>query len=90
MIFYKAKHILLEDKEDAEYVLELLTSGKSFEALAKEYSECDTGKSGGDLGRFSSGTMDAKFERALYHLELNKVSKPVETKFGYHIIVRLE
>lgn len=90
MIYYKAKHILLADKEDADYVLELLDSGQAFEALAKEYSECDTGKDGGNLGRFSSGSMDAKFEQALYHLELNKVSKPIETKFGYHIILRLE
>ena len=90
MSYYKAKHILLEEIEDADYILEQLATGISFETLAKEYSECDTGKNGGDLGRFSSGTMDAQFERALYHLEINKVSKPIKTKFGYHIIIRLE
>jgi parvulin-like peptidyl-prolyl isomerase len=90
MTYYKAKHILLEDEEDAIYILEQLDSGVLFADLALEYSECDTAKNGGNLGRFSSGTMDAEFERALFHLEIDKVSKPVKTKFGYHIIIRLE
>ncbi len=86
--YYKARHILLEDEEDALEMLELLAQGESFEALALEYSECESSVKGGDLGRFKSGTMLPEFERALYHLEIDEVSKPVKTKFGYHIIKR--
>lgn len=88
--YYRARHILLEDEEDAFEILELLNSGNDFSILAKEYSECDTANKGGELGKFSSGSMIAEFERALYHMKIGEVSKPVKTKFGYHIIERLE
>jgi parvulin-like peptidyl-prolyl isomerase len=88
--YYRARHILLEDAEDALEMLELLNSGSSFESLAQEYSECNSGEKGGDLGRFSSGSMVAEFERALYHMKVGEISKPIESKFGFHIIERLE
>ena len=88
--YYRARHILLEDEDDAQEMLELLRSGSLFEDLASEYSECDTGVKGGDLGKFSSGTMVAEFERALFHMKIGDISKPISTKFGYHIIERLE
>lgn len=88
--FYRARHILLEDEEDANEMLNLLEQGESFEYLAINYSECDSAQKGGSLGKFLSGTMLAEFERALYHLEINEISKPVKTKFGFHIIQRLE
>jgi len=43
MISYKAKHILLEDLEDALEVREMILSGSLFEDMALEYSECSTG-----------------------------------------------
>ena len=85
---YKARHILLEDLEDAEYVLGKLNEGEDFAKLAKEYSECESSERGGDLGTFGSGIMDAAFERALYHMKPGEISKPVQTKYGYHIIER--
>lgn len=87
---YKAKHILLEEIEDAQYVLERLEAGDEFEYLAKEFSECDSSHDGGYLGRFPSGSMYADFERALYHMSIGDISKPVKTKYGFHIIWRLE
>ena len=89
MVYYKAKHILLEDEEDALEIRESLLNGESFESLASEYSECESAKRGGALGRFQSGTMLPEFERALYHLEVNELSVPVKTKFGYHLIIKL-
>ena len=70
--------------------MEELEAGKSFEELAKEYSECDSAKNGGDLGRFQSGTMLAEFEKALYHMKTGEIKSGVKTKFGHHIIKRLE
>lgn len=83
---YKASHILLSDLEDAQYVLEKLEKGLSFEDLAREFSECDSAQKSGSLGVFSSGTMDAAFERALYHMKPGEVSSPIATKYGFHII----
>ncbi len=87
---YKAKHILLEDMDDAMEIREQILLGESFEKLAKDFSECDSSEKGGMLGWFSSGAMDAEFEKALFHLKKDEISKPVKTKYGYHLIVRLE
>jgi len=87
---YKAKHILIEDLEDAEYVLEKLASGEKFEDLASELSECQSAEKGGDLGIFNSGVMVPEFERALSKMEIGEISKPVKSKFGYHIILKMK
>lgn len=88
---YRARHILVEDIEDAEYVLEKLADGEDFATLAKELSECEaSAHKGGDVGTFRSGQMAAEFERAVYHLEIDEVSKPIKSDFGFHIIQRLE
>jgi parvulin-like peptidyl-prolyl isomerase len=89
-VYYSARHILLEDQEDAEDILRYIQKGETFEDMAKEYSECETGAKGGDLGTFTSGVMDPEFEKALYHLKIGEISKPVKTKFGYHLIKRLK
>ena len=64
-----------------------LAQGKSFEELAKQYSE-DTGskEKGGDLGFFGPGKMVKEFEEATQKLKKGEVSEPVKTQFGYHII----
>jgi len=86
---YRVKHILLEDLDDAEYVLEQLALGVRFEDLARELSECNSAAKGGDLGLVVSGQIAPDFERALYKLEIDEISGPVKTEFGYHIIHRL-
>ncbi|MGH0777985.1 peptidylprolyl isomerase PrsA [Bacillus cereus] len=83
----KASHILVKDEATAKKVKEELGQGKSFEELAKQYSE-DTGskEKGGDLGFFGAGKMVKEFEDAAYKLKKDEVSEPVKSKFGYHII----
>lgn len=88
-IYYKAKHILISEEDDLEYVIEQLNDGVAFEDLAREYSECETAKNGGDLGRFQSGTMLPEFERALFHMKIGEIKSGIKTKFGYHIILKL-
>jgi foldase protein PrsA len=82
-----ARHILVEDEATAKEVIEKLNAGGDFAALAKEYST-DTGSAekGGELGWFTVGTMVPEFNDAAYALEINKVSEPVQTDYGYHII----
>jgi peptidyl-prolyl cis-trans isomerase C len=90
MKFYKAKHILLEDEEDISYILKLLNEGKSFEELAKDFSECDSSVKGGSLGRFPHGSMVPEFERALSKMEIGEIKFGVKSKYGFHIILREE
>ena len=84
----RASHILVEKQSQALKVAEELKAGGDFAALAKNYSTCPSGKKGGDLGAFGRGQMVREFEQAAFALPVGKVSDPVKTKFGYHIIKR--
>ena len=83
----KASHILVEDEKTAQEVKKKLDEGAKFEDLAKEYSQ-DPGSAaqGGDLGFFGPGKMVPEFEEAAYALEVNKISEPVQSQHGFHII----
>ncbi len=86
---YKAKHILISEEDDIEYLKDQMDAGANFEDLAREFSECESSEKGGDLGSFSSGTMVPEFERALYHMEPGEIKYGVRTKYGFHIILRV-
>lgn len=81
------RHILVADEKTANEALAKIKGGASFADVAKEYST-DTGSAekGGELGWFPAGTMVDEFNDAAYALELNTVSEPVQSSFGYHII----
>lgn len=82
-----AQHILVDDEETANKVLEELAQGKTFEELAQEYSNDPGSKdNGGDLGWFPRGMMVQPFEEAAFSLEIGVVSEPIQTDYGYHII----
>jgi foldase protein PrsA len=83
----KASHILVEDEDTAKKVKEELDNGKDFAELAKEYStDASNADNGGDLGYFGKGEMAEEFENAAFEMEVNAISEPVKTEFGYHII----
>ncbi len=83
-----ARHILVQQKYEAEDILKKLKEGESFESLATKFSSCPSKFSGGDLGSFDRGKMVPAFEEAAFALEVNQVSAPVPTRFGYHLIQR--
>ena len=64
-----------------------IDQGENIADLAKEYSD-DPGsaEAGGDLGEVERGMMVKPFETALFALEVNEVSEPVKTQFGWHLI----
>lgn len=83
----KISHILVEDKEEAELLLNQLNDGMiDFETTAKEKSICPSAENDGDLGYISRGQMVPEFEEASFSLEAGNLSDIVETEFGYHII----
>ncbi len=83
-------HILVKTEQEARAILEQLNKGASFSKLAAEKSLCPSKKRGGDLGTFGRGQMVREFETAAFALKKGEFSQPVKTKFGWHIIKRLE
>ncbi len=83
----RARHILVEEEEQARAALARLDAGESFEDLAAELSQ-DPGSArrGGDLGYFTQDRMVAPFAEAAFALGPGEVSEPVETQFGWHVI----
>lgn len=79
-----------EAKKKAEKIIAKLKKGEDFDKLAKKYSDDDQTKSkGGDLGYFNTGEMEEAFETAAYKLNVNEyTTTPVETSYGYHIIMK--
>lgn len=74
-------------KKAEEIAAKARQKGADFEALARQFSE-DPGSApnGGDLGYFRKGQMVPEFEAAAFSLPIGKISSPVKTKFGFHII----
>ena len=83
-------HILVKTEPEAKIVIERLNKGEKFSNVAREVSLCPSGKRGGDLGTFTRGKMVKEFETAAFALEKGQTSGVVRTKFGCHIIKRLE
>jgi parvulin-like peptidyl-prolyl isomerase len=83
-------HILVKTEQEAKTIQERLKRGDKFANIAKEVSLCPSGKKGGDLGTFSRGKMVKEFETAAFTLNKGETSSIIKTKFGYHLIKRLE
>ena len=77
---------LKEAKEKIDKIKKELDGGADFKQLAKAYSDCPSAKAGGDLGPIKKGEMVKEFTEVAYATELNGISDPVKTQFGYHII----
>lgn len=82
-----ARHILVATEDEAKAIKAELDGGKPFEVLAMEKTTDPSGKqNGGDLGFFSKGMMVPEFEAVAFTLEPGKISDPVQSQFGWHII----
>jgi peptidyl-prolyl cis-trans isomerase C len=87
---YNAAHILVETEEEAAAIVAELEGGADFATLAQERSVGPSGPNGGDLGWFGAGMMVPQFEEAVIALEPGAVSDPVQTQFGWHVILLKE
>lgn len=81
-----ARHILVKTEEEAKNIKTELEGGGDFAELAKKHSLDRGGADGGDLGYFTSGQMVKPFDEAVFKMEKGKLSDPVKTQFGWHII----
>jgi len=96
----RARHVLLRTSQQlnaetaarrlAEYRKQIESGSKTFEDIAREYSEDGSAASGGDLGWFAPGVMVPEFETAMNELAVGGLSPPVVSRFGVHLIQVLE
>lgn len=83
-----AKHILVPTEEEATNIKKEIVAGTiSFEDAAKAHSTCPSKEEGGSLGEFKRGMMVPEFEEAAFNGEIGVVTEPVQTQFGYHLIL---
>jgi hypothetical protein len=82
-----ARHLYAKTKKEADELYELLKTGVSFDALAKQvFTDSVLKNNGGYLGYFTWGDMDPAFEDVAFSLKIGEISKPVKTAYGYSII----
>jgi len=95
----RVRHILIklnevvseqEAKHKMDTLKERLDNGAKFDDLARQYSEDGSANEGGKLGWVNPGDTVPAFEEAMNALELNAISEPVRSPFGWHIIQVLE
>ena len=98
---YKTHHILLEIKPSEESqnkafkktlnIKKEILSGLDFSEAAKKYSTDPGSKDrGGNLGYVSRGVFVDEFEKVVFTVEKNKITDPIKTQYGYHLIEVLE
>ncbi len=94
----EARHILIrvapdaseaavkQSKQKAEKIYKMVLKGENFSLLAKKFSEGPSKKSGGYLGKFTRNSMVKPFADKAFSMKKGEISKPVRTRFGWHII----
>lgn len=83
----RARHILVETKEQAREVQQKLAHGGDFAQLARQFSKDPGSKDqGGELGYFGRGQMVPQFEEEAFRLKKGEISEPFATQFGWHIL----
>jgi peptidyl-prolyl cis-trans isomerase C len=85
---YSAAHILVATQEEADAIKAELAGGADFAEIAKAKStDTGSGANGGDLGWFGLGMMVKPFEDAVVAAKVGEVSGPIQTDFGFHLIL---
>jgi peptidyl-prolyl cis-trans isomerase C len=81
-----ARHILVETEDEAKAIKVELDKGGDFAELAKKKSKDPGASDGGDLGFFTKEQMVPEFSAVAFAMEPGKISDPVKSQFGWHII----
>lgn len=87
----RASHILVETKEEADAIKKELDGGADFATLATEKStDTASAANGGDLGFFGEADMLEPFSKAAFSMQVDEISDPVQSDYGYHIIMKTD
>ncbi len=82
----RARHILVENEADAKQIIDELKKGGDFAEIAKKKSKDPGASDGGDLGYFTKEQMVPEFSKVAFEIEPGKISDPVKSQFGWHVI----
>jgi peptidyl-prolyl cis-trans isomerase C len=82
----RARHILVKTEDECTNLKQQIDKGADFGEMAKQHSQCPSGKNGGDLGEFGRGQMVKEFDEVVFNQEIGKTHGPVKTQFGFHLI----
>ena len=95
----EARHILLSVPPDdidgraaakktaTELIEKLMATTELFDDMVNEYSACPSKKTGGSLGQLSKGSTVEEFERQVFALQPGLCHSPIETRYGFHIVI---
>ena len=85
-----ARHILVDSEDKCLELKAEIEGGADFADVARQHSSCPSGRQGGELGTFGPGQMVKEFDEVVFSGELNTVLGPVQTQFGYHLLMVTE
>lgn len=84
---YRARHILVEQEDEAKSIIEQLGKGAKFEELAKKSKDTGSAANGGQLDWAGPESYVPEFSAAMTKLEKGKYTEtPVKSQFGWHVI----
>ena len=88
----RARHILMRTEADAKSILDRLSAGEDFTALAAQYSQDETTRSrGGDLDWFTADELlTPQLAQTAFSLQVGQIAGPIATELGYHVIQVIE
>lgn len=81
-----ARHILVKEETLCNDLKARIADGEDFAELAREHSQCPSGRDGGNLGTFGPGQMVKEFDEVVFSAPVKEVQGPVKTQFGYHLL----
>lgn len=84
---YNASHIIVQTEQEAIDLKAQLDAGADFAELARAHSFDGAAANGGNLGWFGQGAMIPEFEQAVAAMEVGTYSGPLQTQFGWHLIL---
>ena len=82
----RARHILVNDEQTCLDLKNRIDNGADFGELAREHSQCPSGRQGGDLGEFGPGQMVPEFDQVVFNEAVGVAHGPVKTQFGWHLV----
>jgi len=88
----RASHILIKGNDEAarlriQSIRDSIHTVNDFISLSMCDSQCPSGLNCGDLGYFPRGRMIPEMENVAFSMNLNEISQPFQTKYGYHILM---